>query len=1436
MARAKKEKEPTGGDSPEVIESDGTVIKIGKNIIPRNIEDEMKESYIDYSMSVIVGRALPDVRDGLKPVHRRILYAMQGLGLQHSKPYRKSARVVGETLGKYHPHGDVAVYDSMVRMVQEFSLRYPLVDGQGNFGCFTGDTKIRLLDGTNRTFEDLAQNYDSNETFYVYSIDDEGNIVIGEGRNSRITKKDVKVVELTLDNGETIRCTPDHRFMTRDGVYKQAKDLTEEDSLMPGYFSTAPIKEGLNDYLTILNPKTNEYTFVHQIADAYNEKIGKAPQMSGPFVRHHKDLNRWNNDPMNIARMGFSEHLKLHSEQIRSLWDDDDFRQRQRAGVQQYYKRNPQVIAKRSQCFIELNKSEEHRQCVSAKLPHLLKLYYLEHPERCLEISYQKKKLWQDLEFRKKMSEALTGIEKSSLSPEERARVSKIITEKNLAMWRDEEKRTQIINSLRRAFESPIIRAEISTRSKSLWKNPEYRAKFGDDHFSKIAKKLWLKPEVREFHRQKARKQWQDEGFRSKVSQATHMRDLKRFAENPDMMKELAKKAADSLHQKWQDESYQRRVIRSRILKYGSYLLNKFDAERITPQIFNQMRYNNCFPKFERAMEHFESFEEFLTLSKTYNHRIISKQTLTERFDVYDITVEPYHNFLLSSGVFVHNSVDGDPPAAQRYTEVRMARIAEELLADIEKETVDFMPNFDDSEQEPTVLPCKFPNLLVNGSSGIAVGMATNMPPHNMSEVIDGVVATIDNPPITLQELMKYIKGPDFPTGAIIRGQGGIIQAYMTGRGSVRIRAKAKVTEEKKKERIIVTEIPYQVNKATLIEAIADLVKDKKIEGISDIRDESDREGMRIVIEIKQSAQGDVVLNQLYKHTAMEATFGVINLALVDNKPVVLDLKGLIANFISHRKEVITRRCKFELKKSEDRAHILEGLRIALNNIDSIVKLLRASKNAEDAKKGLMEQFKFSDKQALAILDMRLQKLTGLESEKIDQEYNELLKYIKWLKDVLADEKKILQIIKDELTDIKQKYGDERRTEIQESSEDLEAEDLIAEENMVVSITNQGYIKRLPVDTYRAQRRGGRGVIGMETKEDDFVEQLFVASTHDYMLFFTDKGTVHWLKVYQLPVEGRYARGKAIVNLLNLEKEEKISSAIKISEFAEGQYLAMITTEGSIKKTDLEAYSRPRKGGIIAINLRDGDELVTVLQTNGKDEIIVATKNGMSIRFKETDARAVGRDSMGVRAVKLKDKDEVVGAVVVDPQSSLLTITENGYGKRSSFDRYPLQNRAGQGVIDIKTTDRNGSVVAVKTVHDNDEIMTITSKGIVIRAPVSGISEIGRNTQGVRIMKLEEGNKVVSVARIVSEDEEVKEESQEKKPHWGKRVHEEPRVEKKEDLKAKEIAPQKEIFPQEENNGKGEIPDYLVKYIKANPNSAKAKRVAGKYGIDLKDI
>ncbi len=697
-------------------------------------------------------------------------------------------------------------------------------------------------------------------------------------------------------------------------------------------------------------------------------------------------------------------------------------------------------------------------------------------------------------------------------------------------------------------------------------------------------------------------------------------------------------------------------------------------------------------------------------------------------------------------------SVDGDEPAAMRYTEVRLARIAEEMLADIEKETVDFVPNFDESLQEPTVLPGKIPNLLLNGSSGIAVGMATNMPPHNLKELVDAITSVIDSPEISIEELMEKMPGPDFPTGALIYGREGIVSAFKEGRGSIKLRAKASVEELKGKGAIVVTEIPYMVNKATLVESIAELVHERKIEGIHDLRDESDREGMRVVIELKSSAVPEVVLNQLYKHTQMESTFGVINLAIVDGEPRVLGTKEIIQEYIDYRKEVVIRRTRYELAKAEARVHILEGLRIALENINAVIKTIRASKDVDSARDALMSEFPLSREQAIAILEMRLQRLTALERAKIDEEYESLKKEIKWLKSILASEERVLELIKAELAEFKERYGDERRTEIVEAMPELTVEDLIAEEDMVVTITEGGYVKRLPLATYRQQRRAGKGVIGMETKEEDIVSDVFIASTHDYMLFFSNKGKVHWKKVYEMPLAGRYSKGKALPNVLDIEQDERITACIPVEKFDEKRFLFTATKQGLVKKTSLSAYSNPRRGGIIGVKLRKGDELVSVAMTDGRRDIILASKYGKAIRFSEKDVRPMGRGSLGVRGMRLRKKDEVIGMEVVKEELSLLSVTQNGYGKRTSIAQYPKQRRGGQGVINIIPSVRNGPVVGIAEVSDGDELVLTSAAGIVIRLPAKGISLVGRNTQGVRLMKFEKGNKVVALAKVASEE------------------------------------------------------------------------------------
>lgn len=1321
-----------------------------EKISPVNIEVEMKRSYIDYAMSVIVGRALPDVRDGLKPVHRRILYAMNEQGMTYDKPYKKSARIVGDVLGKYHPHGDIAVYDTLVRMVQDFSLRYPLIDGQGNFGCFTGDTKIKLLDGTEKSFEELAK-LSPDETFYVYSVDEKGQIVVGEGKNARLTRRNAELIELTIDNGETIRCTPDHRFMLRDGSYREAKDLTPDDSLMPGYFDTAQIKEGLNEYLRVFQPASGVYDFVHHIADEFNAQKGVARVFAGPFVRHHKNFNRMDNSPTNIVRMDFLEHLHLHAENITELWEDDEFRQIQKQGVKRYYDNHPEIREERRNRFINQNKQEEFRKENASRSSAGIKRYYSQNHQACAEISMRMKALWEDEDYRARMRTALANIEKRELSPEEKARIAQIISEKSRQMWKIEEKRSQIVEAISRALSSEKVRAKLSENSRRNWQNPDYRAKYSEDHFSEMSRKSWEKPETRILHQEKIARQWQDKSFCDQQRKGVIRSNEKRMQQNPAMMSELAACAACTLEKKWTDPEYKNTVMRQKIAGYVAQLLKKYEV--ITPDVYESNRDMKWIPRIETALKYFDNFDNLLTAAQNYNHHIRSKQFLDQYADTYDITVDRYHNFLLASGVFVHNSIDGDSAAAMRYTEVRLGKISEEILGDIEKETVDFVPNYDDSLKEPSVLPCKLPNLLINGSTGIAVGMATNMPPHNLGEVIDGITMVIDRPEAGLNDLLTVVKGPDFPTAGFIYGRQGILDAFTTGRGSIKMRARATIEEIKGKEQIIVTELPYQVNKAKLIENIAGLVRDKKIAGITDLRDESDKDGIRIVMEISRQAQANIILNQLYSHTQLEDSFGVINLALVDGQPRLLTLKDLMVNYINHRKKVIIRRTQFELRKAEQRAHILEGLRIALDHIDEVIKLIRASKTPDDARVGLVATFSLSEEQAKAILDMKLQRLTGLEREKIDAEYDELLKIIASLKELLASEIKILSLIKTELADIRSRFADKRRTEIIESTGDLVTEDLIPKEEDVITISNSGYIKRISVDSYRQQHRGGKGVIGMETKEEDFVSDLFIGNTHDYMLFFTDRGKVYWLKVYGIPTAGRQGRGTAIVNLLQIEQGENITAYTPVSGFDEKHFLLMATKKGTAKKTALTEFSNPRKSGIIAISLEDGDKLVSVKLTDGTKDVVIGTKHGKAIRFNENDVRGMGRNAGGVRGIKLVGEDEVVSAAVVEEGSTLLTVTENGYGKRTIFEEYRAMNRGGQGVITIDVSIRNGNVVDIRTVHEDDEIMVTTSKGIIIRVPVKGIRVQGRNTQGVRIMNVEEGDRVVGVATLVKEEE-----------------------------------------------------------------------------------
>ncbi|WP_346849157.1 MULTISPECIES: DNA gyrase subunit A [unclassified Clostridium] len=729
---------------------------------------------------------------------------------------------------------------------------------------------------------------------------------------------------------------------------------------------------------------------------------------------------------------------------------------------------------------------------------------------------------------------------------------------------------------------------------------------------------------------------------------------------------------------------------------------------------------------------------------------------------VYDALVRMAQDFsiryMLVDGHGNFGSVDGDGAAAMRYTEAKMSKITSQMLRDINKETVDFTPNFDGEEREPVVLPARFPTLLVNGSSGIAVGMATNIPPHNLTEVINAVIMLIDNPEAITEDFMTEIKGPDFPTGGIILGRSGIRSAYETGRGRILVRSKAEIEEHNGRNRIIVSEIPYMVNKANLIESIANLVKEKKIDGISDLRDESDRDGMRIVIELKRDANANVVLNRLYKHTKMQDTFGVIMIALVNNEPKVLNLKQILTHYLNHQKDVVKRRTIFDLDKANARAHILEGLKIALDNIDAVISLIRASKTTQEAKDGLIEKFNLSEKQAQAILDLKLQRLTGLERDKIEDEYNELMKTIAYLQSILNSEEILLNIIKDELVEIKTKYGDDRRTLIEKNPYSFEDEDLIDDDDIVITLTHGGYIKRLPADTYNAQKRGGRGIQGVTTKEDDFVEHILITPTLNNILFFTNKGKVYKLKGYEIPEGGRTAKGTNIVNMLPLDPDENIQAVMSIRTFDSDNYLLMGTKSGMVKKTSLDKFENIRKNGLNAINLKEDDEIVGVRITKGDDEVLFVTKYGYSIRFSEKEVRNMGRTTTGVKAITLRDDDIAVSMIIAKPDEELLVISEKGFGKRTAIENYTLQRRGGKGIKTYKISEKTGNVVSARVVRDVDEIMLINSNGIIIRINVSDISTTSRNAMGVTLMKTGEDVNIVAVAKINYNSEEEKNE------------------------------------------------------------------------------
>ncbi len=1254
----------------------------------RLIEDEMKQSYLDYAMSVIVGRALPDVRDGLKPVHRRILYSMHELGLSFNKPFKKCARIVGE--------------------------------------CFVKDTLVL----TNKGLVPIQQIKRGDKVYTQSGLEEVSELFV-------MPKQDL--LKVSLENGIDNIATKSQKFkvLTSDWkfIWKDAKNLVEGDYIFVK--STYPL---IKKEVSLKGRKLN-----------CNLAYALGLLMSDGWV---------SNDFRGKPRLGFcSSSVSIMNRIVRIFSEEFGYTPTIEERTYDLKTVNGQLL-KNKMYKIRINRNVINQQVVS--------LFNLEG-------------IWAGTKFipeqifrspKPVVFSFISGLmdgdgcvhnHRNNITY---ATISNKLV-KQLALL------LQCFGIQGKVYVHEPKENEFILGKKVKHRHTAYAIEFNGRPAQELAKNLDLADERKKFrinelkNRKMGKSFYEILPFGSKIL----FSELSKFHLGGGWYKDTkgikfrsgikyptgakirySKELCDSSLRFSQIVEW---GIEEKLKRIGSELLS-FLAKTVKDQIYFVKVENVTSVKGEVTYDiQVKNRHEFIANGMVV-HNCLGKYHPHGDVAVYESLVRMAQDFSLRyplvNGQGNFGSVDNDPPAAQRYTEARLHKFAEELLADLEKETVNMGDNFDSTLKEPLVLPSKLPNLLLNGSSGIAVGMATNMMPHNIQEVIDACVAFIDNQDISIEELMSFIFGPDFPTGGILLGRKGILNTYKTGRGKVVVRGVADVEELKGRERIIITELPYQVNKALFIENMADLVKDKRLEGISDLRDESDREGMRVVIELKSGASSSLVLNQLYKHTALQSSFGVINLALVEGQPRVLGLRELILYFIEHRKDVVTRRTRYELRRAEERAHILEGLKIALENIDAVIALIKGSKDVTIARAALMNTYSLSELQAQAILDMKLQKLTSLETEKINQEYNELMQLILELKDLLSDIFKIYAVIKKELLELKGKYGDARRTKIidNDDSLDIEDEDLIAKEDVVITITSSGYVKRLSLDTYKQQARGGKGVIGTGMKEEDYVEKLMVCQSHDYLLFFTNLGRVHWMKAYGVPEGSRYSKGGNIVNLLMLSHDERISAIIPLKGFSNGSLL-MITKKGLLKKTKLEEYSRPRKGGIVALKLKEGDRLMDVKVVSGNDEMIIGTKKGIAVRFNEGQIRDMGRNASGVRGVRLVS-DEVVGMEY--SLGTLLTVTENGYGKRSLVEDYRLVNRGAKGVINIQCSERNGKVIGIKQVMDEDEVLFITKQGMITRVGVKDISVIGRNAQGVRLMRLHEGDKIIGVAKIQKEEKQ----------------------------------------------------------------------------------
>ena len=1234
-------------------------------IVSRVIEEEMKKAYMNYAMSVIVGRAIPDVRDGLKPVHRRILYAMYNIGLFHNKSFKKCARIVGQVLGAYHPHGDSSVYDALVRMAQDFSLRYPLIKGQGNFGSIDGDA---------------AAAYRYCVTKETLLLTDKGMVPIGEISTKKEAKVNLQVMnylglkkkatrffnsgkhdifKVTTSQGYFIKGSFNHPLLcwgkNQFGMpclrWKKICDITKEDYVLLSRESSLFSK--LNPSLLSFYPKNNK-----------REKKISLP----------KDMNK----RLAFLLGALVAEGSFHQKKI--IFNNKDL---------EFYNKVKEAVLTNFP-GITLYERDIKGDCKEFEIYHQRVVRFLENLGFKEARSDKKEIPFIILKSRK-------DIIKSFLSSLFEGDGSVILVKdkrhggKSIQLSYD-SKSEKLIQQLKTVLLNFGI---ITTMPACDKRNNCFRIYIPGTNNVNL-----FKVEI---------------GFYSKRKRAI-------LSEVNDLNKKRMSKV-------------------DHIPYLNSYLRKNYPLSFIKKNNFD--RYNNLIKNKDKLSKILTfsdlSLVNWLLKHKFFFDKVKEAKQLKEKEVVYSVKVNSSCHSFIANGFVNHN------------TEAKLNRLAEEMLKDIDKKTVDFKPNFDGSLEEPTVLPSKVPNLLINGSSGIAVGMATNIPPHNLNEVCEGVKALIDNPEIGVEDLMKLVPAPDFPTGGEVCCGGSLRHAYERGRGKVIIKA---ITEtDEKNNRLIVKEIPYQVSKEELIKQIANLVKNKVVPGIRNINDESDQDGIRVVIDLKKDADPIVVLNQLHKHSRLKTSFGINLLALVNNEPKTLGLKDFLQYHIEHRTEIIVNRTKYELDQAEKRVHLLKGLLVAIDNISEVIPGIRKSRTVEEAKQFLMQNYALSELQAKAILEMRLQKLASLEQEKIRSEHEDLLKKIIDFKEILASKQKVLQIVKQETEELQEKYGDERKSKITiGGEEELDIEDLIEEEDVVVTITHSGYAKRLPLDTYKTQKRGGKGVKATGTKEEDFVELLYVTSTHHYLLIFTDKGQVRWLKVYKIPEASRQAKGRHIANLLDM-KDEKISAVVPVRNFEEG-YLFLATRKGIVKKTPLEDFSRPRRGGIRAISLDDDDDLIGVKYTDGEKEMILATEQGSANRFREKDVRPMGRSARGVIGIRLSKNDKVIGMLAADEGKEILTLTEKGYGKRTAVSEYRLCNRGGKGVTNIKITEKNGPVEVVKLVEGKEDLMLVSKQGIGIRVKCSEISCIGRANQGVRVMRLNEEDQLAAAAKIIVEEDD----------------------------------------------------------------------------------